>query len=99
MSNSKANNKYVLLSCPEFNGVVDQIMGKDEEMPSSSSTKNNNETLLAEYKQFLKNIGSSKSVNSINKNNKSKEATNFLRKSSNLETKHFFRGYINWNKY
>ena len=92
------NNKYVLLSCPEFNGVVDQIMEKDEKMPNS---KHNNPTLQANYQQFLKNIGSSKKANNVSelKNSKSKEATNFLRKSSNLETKHFFRGYINWSNY
>ena len=95
-------NKYILLSCPEFEHVVDNILQKESKISLNSKNLTANtmkqynskiNTLTAEnkgYVKFLKEIGSA---------NSEANKLHYLRKVDNFETEHFYRGYINWSSY
>lgn len=79
-------DKYLLLSCPEFNNVVDKMMKKDGvECSQPNVTKDSKN-----YKNFL---------NSSSLKNNESSLVKFKRKESKCESDHFYRGFINWKSY
>lgn len=83
-----ADDKYVLLSCPEFDDVVDEIMIKDGASPELFNPAENIEQIR--YNQFLKNTEMLDEKKTIDR---------FVRKDTIVESPHFYRGYINWSSF
>jgi phosphoribosylpyrophosphate synthetase len=94
-----AYEKYILLSCPEFNPLVDDILiadGASEDIKEKETPIQLTSTDTVKYELFLKDIG----VDSIKAASELEKYKNlFLRYINNTETSHFFRGYINWKLY
>ncbi len=114
---SKPFDKYILLSCKEFDGLVDQIImedrepegikykiinesGNSEEKTLTGSVNEKDSDLstidINKYKLFLEEIGI-KTKESEADFEKYKKP--YMRKVYNYETKHYFRGFINWKSY
>jgi len=154
---SKSNinfDKYILLSCPEFEDTVNNIINLDggdvtkEEKDLIDSLNNlnninktsltlssfnlsskNSDELNKEYERFLDDIGLNlnnklkednkpikkynDNINNIDKSlytyqtspliknlkNDLKNKTLYARSKSNIETNHYYRGFINWKTY
>lgn len=93
-----AYGKYILLSCPEFNPLVDDILIADGAPEAIKiTTPAQLDAINAEkFKLFLKDIG----VDPEKPASELDQYRNlFLRDINNIETDHFFRGYINWKLY
>jgi len=107
-------DKYVLLSCPEFDSLVDTIISNDGPITMNgvpiegdiSQINSDVSTLTAEnkhYMAYLKEAGldpydkDDNLVPSVIDNPKNKQ--HYMRKHNSFETKHFYRGYINWNSF
>jgi len=103
------DEKYILLGCPEFNSVVDTIIandgpialdGKPVDVEHMRGLNTDISTLTAEnaqYIQFLKEVGLDSKATSVISDKINQ--LHYLRKINNYETKHFYRGYINWNSF
>lgn len=131
-SNSSSSNKFILLSCPEFNETVNKIITLDSndtdiisrtenELQSTSMTN-------GDYEQFLEDIGhnlddmldkenkiikdsneessaalelktrvTSNSITTLKSDLKNKAL--YARSKSNIETEHYYRGFIHWETY
>jgi len=92
-------NKYILLSCPEFNDLVDDILVKDG---GDESIKDLNSQMIKinsdKFKNFLSDIGvDSSKPEFLAQERICKEL--YLRDLNNYETTHFYRGFINWKTY
>ena len=90
-----AYDKYILLSCPEFNPLVDDILIADGAPVDIKLTtpRQLSEINSKRYELFLKDIG----VDPEKAGDEHKKL--FLRDINNIESDHFFRGYINWKSY
>jgi len=88
--NTKVNNKdkYLLLSCPEFNDTVDNMLSLDNKTDCGKNNTQNPDKEL--YKNFIESTGLNLNNTSLNK---------FKRKISKCESAHFYRGFINWKSY
>jgi phosphoribosylpyrophosphate synthetase len=94
-----AYEKYILLSCPEFNPLVDDILiadGAPDDIKEKTTPIQLDDAETTKYELFLKGIG----VDSTKAASEPEKYKNlFLRYINNTETAHFFRGYINWKSY
>lgn len=83
-----AEDKYVLLSCPEFDDVVKEIMINDGAKEETFIAKPNADG--KRYEQFLKNI-------ELPGNEETRKQ--FVKKDTIVSSTHFYRGYINWSSF
>ena len=84
-----AADKYVLLSCPEFDGVVDEIMEADgAPFAAAAAAAAAAEPNYAKFRE-----------QSDRKKNSAEVQALFGRSKSNQKTDHYYRGFINWNSY
>ena len=94
-----AYEKYILLSCPEFNPLVDDILiadGASEDIKEKTTPIQLNDTETAKFESFLKDIV----VDTVKADSEPEKYKNLFRRYiNNTETAHFFRGYINWKSY
>ncbi len=109
------NKKTVLLSCPEFNSVVDRIIVKDANCKLVSLDSENNvssETSINSLDELVSSDNNISSITALNMKdyekfaskarlNKDRDETKkaYVRKTNKLVSKNFLRGFINWNKY
>jgi phosphoribosylpyrophosphate synthetase len=105
----KSSDKYILLSCPEFEQTVDALISQDGPVSVNGApvegdfhrANTSTAALTAENKQYLKflkeiGIDVEKSPDAISNPDNQRH---YLRKINNFETEHFYRGYINWSSY
>ena len=101
-----AYENYILLSCPEFNTLVDDIINKDSNITLNNlhipniynCDKDYSRIDNTLYTSFLKDIGikdDDASKDDIRAYYKDK----YMRKINNYESDNYFRGYINWKSY
>ena len=103
--------KTILLSCPEFNSVVDKIMIKDNckiiKLTKDNTLESSN--IIESYDELeskdndISNLELESFEKFAVKSRFNKDSDNtkklYVRKTNKLVSNNFFRGYINWNKY
>ena len=107
------DGKYILLSCPEFNGLVDDLLAKDivskktiaeiEQLKSDKAIIPTNflETIDIDFKKFIEDSFMEWKVDNFEKikGNEKKLSSEFIRSKTQITGKNFYRGYINWSSY
>ena len=125
----ECQNKYILLSCPEFNGLVDDLLQKDLYLEKDGpinikeredATKANAElnisykneegkrkitsiTTHPDFKKFIEDLVAEWKSDNFEKIEEKNTDLNFksefARSNTQITTKNFYRGYINWSSY
>jgi phosphoribosylpyrophosphate synthetase len=109
------DNNYILLSCTEFNSLVDDLFLKN--MDSTSILQKDNleyeaarkaimpsfftEGIDKDFKKFMEDLGMEWKEDNFSKIKKEEEKLKleFIRSSTQITSKNFYRGYINWSSY
>lgn len=81
--------KYLLLSCKEFDNVVEQMITTDKSTCNSKISSINNKN--PGYKTYLENIGAKESSAIL--------LAEYKKKMTKCESKNFIKGFINWGSY
>ena len=109
------DGRYVVLSCPEFNSLVDELLLKDmtdiekielesikvEQIRKVNSFNYSNRYIDIEFKKFIEESFAEWKSDNFEKiiTNKEKLKAEFLRSKTQIKSKNFYRGYINWSSY
>jgi len=96
-----AYEKYILLSCPEFNSLVDDILIADNADESIKDKETQISKIdMTKYKKFLDDIKVELDPSKPEFPDQDKICKElYLSDLNNYETEHFYRGFINWKTY
>ena len=106
-------NKYILLSCPEFNKTINNVILSDGENLSINGLAFDQAVLdgemddanaiipanLNNFQKFCKSLGHNYDTLAAKPQLFTKLKLEFLRKINEFESKNFYRGFIYWNSY
>lgn len=104
-----STDKYILLSCPEFNHVIDNMLSNDDGLTLNGAAV---EGAISDYDSDLKSIdaasfdvflneifGPLEKPADFEKHRTDKNRLQYLRESNVIESNKFYRGFINWKTY
>jgi len=106
--NGGKTDKYILLSCPEFNHVVDNMLMNDSGLSLNGKAVDSIDKLDndfaaiddAKFTRFLSEVyGPFEKSADTDKHKTEANRKLYLRDSNDFESAKFYRGFINWKTY
>jgi hypothetical protein len=103
----ECDGKYILLSCPEFDDLVDDMLKSNmtveenekitKQQQELKSDANKNISSHIDLQKFVEDIGIEWKAD--NREKIVDKIDDFVRSTVQVSSQNFYRGYINWSKY